>query len=982
MFRLAVICLFLVSLFPAVGYAQTEHPEFTAEEEQFIKDHPVISLCVDPEFVPYEFVDTDGQYKGIAADYIKLLSEKTGIEMIPVKGISWAKAYEMAVEKKLDVLPCIAKTQQREQYFLFTQPYIDFQRVIVVQNTNNSIRNLSDLRNKTAAVQKNSSHHSYLAEEHPEIALNLYSTAEEALTMVSVGEEEAFIGNLATTSYMIKQHGFTNLKFIIINNQASQSLYFGVRNDWPELVGIMNKGLDSITEEEKMEINNKWIGVENEIDYGPVFKVIAVILLFLAISVFWTIRLRKEVRKRILIEEELRKAKQEAEIANQIKSSFLARMSHEIRTPLNAITGMSYLMKKTGINVTQKIYLDKINQAAYTMLGIINDILDFSKIESGKVELEIVPFNLDKVIQEVINIISFKIEEQAIRFRMSKDPEIPVNFFGDPKRIEQILINLISNAAKFTDRGEVSLEVSLIARSEAVCELEFRVRDTGIGMSHDQIERLFTPFVQGDSSINRRFGGTGLGLSIVKNMTELMNGVVTVESVPGEGSVFAIRLPLEVDVVKNSEEKLRTSILDFKKLRALVLDRSATDLHLIENYLASFGIPVELTESETGALKLLATQSDREYKPFNLFLADYETLTESGLEAVCHLKSDSSAYPDLKVIMLVPFMREDIFQKIDELGIDLGITKPIIPSVLYNGIIEIFDTKEPELKKMIPILGDQQSRMAGREYLALVVEDNKTNQFIMKEILEQTGFRVSLTDNGEEGVRYYREHKDEVDLILMDLHMPVMNGYEATTLIRETDPDVPIIAMTADAITGIDAECRRVGIDHYVSKPFEPDRLLETLLNILESGSRDLSTKETAADNEAPGISAAEREAALDKPAFLVLDTDDGLKRLGNNKELYQMILREYMIEFQDIEEELSQSIDLRNYNEAIQIVHKNKGGSGNIGARKLSVTAAELQKALAEGTNERVEMLKQEFLDQTAILMDEIKAYTEQPRE
>ena len=982
-FRFAVICMLLILLFPAAGYAHADQPEFTAEEQQFIKDHPVVHLCVDPEFVPYEFIDSDGQYKGIAADYIKLLSEKTGIKMVPAKSLSWAKAYEMAVEKKLDVLPCVAKTQQREQYFLFSQPYIDFQRVIVIQNTNNSIRNLSDLRNRTVAVQKNSSHHSYLATEHPEIALSLYSTAEEALTMVSVGEEEAFIGNLATTSFMIKDHGFPNLKYIITNTKAKQSLCFAVRNDWPELVDIINKGLDSITEEEKIEINNKWIGVENSIDYGPAIKVIIVILLFLSISVFWTIRLRKEVRKRIVIEEELRKAKQEAEIANQVKSSFLARMSHEIRTPLNAITGMSYLMKKTGINVTQKIYLDKINQAAYTMLGIINDILDFSKIESGKVELEIMSFNLDKVIQEVINIISFKIEEQAINFRMSKDPELPVNFFGDPKRIEQILINLINNAAKFTDSGEVSLEVGLISRTDTVCELEFRVRDTGIGMSRDQIERLFTPFVQGDSSINRRFGGTGLGLSIVKNMTELMSGAIRVESVPGEGSVFSILLPLEIDEVKNSEEKLRTTILDFKKLKALVLDRSATDLHLIENYLTSFGIPVELTESEPGALKLLTAQGDGENKLFNLFLVDYETLTENGLEAICRLKSDPDVRPDLKVIMLVPFMREDIFQKIEEMGIDLGVTKPIIPSVLYNGIIEIFDAKEPELKKMIPILGDHQSRMAGRDYLALVVEDNKTNQFIMKEILEQTGFRVILTDNGEEGVRCFLENQDDVDLILMDLHMPVMNGYEATTLIRETDPHVPIVAMTADAITGIDAECRRVGINYYVSKPFEPERLLETLLSILETGREDrIGDNETAADKGEPGTPSAEAAPEPDKSAFMILDADDGLKRLGNNKPLFQMILREYMIEFQDLEEELSQAIDKRNYKEAIQIVHKNKGGAGNIGAKKLSATASELQKALTEGEEDRIRILKQEFLDQTAILMKEIKEYTEKPRE
>lgn len=432
--------------------ALTAKPDFTETEKQFIAEHPEIHLCIDPEFVPYEFIDSDGEYKGIAADYIKILSEKIGIQMVVENDLTWAEGYELAVEKKLDALPCVAKTSLREQYFLFSEPYIDFQRVIVVQNMNDTIKDLDDLAETKVAVQTNSSHHSFL-KSYPEIEISLYTSVEDALAAVSGGSESAYIGNLATSSYLIKESGFTNLKYITINTRDTQSLHFAVRNDWPELVGIINKGLESITQEEKIAINNKWIGVENEIDYSLIFQIIALILSFLVISVFWTVRLKKEVSKRIIIEEELRHAKLEAEIANQVKSSFLARMSHEIRTPLNAITGMAYLIKKTDVNVTQVMYLDKITQASYTMLGIINDILDFSKIEAGKVELERISFNLDKVIQKVINIISFKIEEQGIEFRMSKDPRIPVNFFGDPKRIEQILINIINNAVKFTSVG-------------------------------------------------------------------------------------------------------------------------------------------------------------------------------------------------------------------------------------------------------------------------------------------------------------------------------------------------------------------------------------------------------------------------------------------------------------------------------------------------------------------------------------------------
>ena len=961
--RRTVFCLAVLLAFHSVCIAQSAKPDFTDKEKQFIAQNPVIHLCVDPEFVPYEFIDSDGEYKGIAADYIKILSEKTGIQMVVEKNLTWADAYELAVEKKLDVLPCVAKTAQREQYFLFSEPYIDFQRVIVVRDTNNRIKDLADLKNTKAAVQKNSSHHSFLTSSHPEIKLSLYATVEEALTAVSVGNENAYIGNLATTSYLIKEHGFTNLKYIIINSKDTQSLYFAVRNDWPVLVGIINKGLESITEEERIEINNKWIGVENEINYGPIFQVIALILAFLLISVFWTIRLKREVKKRSIIEEELRRAKQEAEVANQIKSSFLARMSHEIRTPLNAITGMAYLIKKTDINVTQGMYLDKITQASYTMLGIINDILDFSKIEAGKVELERVSFNLDKVIQEVINIVSFKIEEQGIEFRMSKDPQIPVNFFGDPKRIEQILINIINNAVKFTMAGEVSLEVNLTARKDNFCDLEFRVKDTGIGMSKEQTDQLFTPFAQGDSSINRRFGGTGLGLSIVKSLTEIMGGEIEVYSIQGEGSTFSIKLPLEIDQIKNNEEKQKTAVIYFKGIKALVLDKSATDLHLIENYLGSFGMPVELMESETKAMKLLSDPEIKNAKTFNLIIVDYETPSDGGLEFIRKIKNEPMISPELKVIMMVPLMREDIFQKAEEAGIDFGITKPIIPSILYNGILEIFKTKTMEMEKKIPMINQNESQPTRNTYHTLVVEDNKTNQFIVKEILEQAGFHVCLADNGEEGVNYFRDHQEEIDLILMDLHMPVLNGYEASTIIRKLSSSVPIVAMTADAITGIDEECKRVGINYYISKPFDPEKLLDTLLLILEPQTENENLKEGSTD---------------DQPSneIEILDAADGLRRVGNNKDVYLMILKEYLNENQDVPETLRQAIDNQNYPEAIQIVHKNKGGSGNIGAKRLYNIAAELQKALSEGSYDKIEQLYDEFNSVIRKLFIEIKKH------
>lgn len=947
--------------------AEAEEPVWTDVEEKFIKAHPVIHLGIDPGFVPYEFIDTDGEYKGIAADYIKLLSEKTGIEMIIEKGLTWTDAYESAVEKRLDVLPCISKTREREQYFFFSEPYYYFQRVMVVRDNNNSIKGLEDLAQIKVAVQTNSSHHSYL-KGYPDISLSLYTNAEDALAAVSNGTEAVFMGNLATSGYLVKSNGFTNLKYVKLDSEEKQALHFAVRKDWSELVGIINKGLASITEEEKIEINNRWIGLENSIDYTPIIRIAAVaglfILIVLLVSVYWIIILKKEVSKRILMEEDLRHAKIEADIANQVKSSFLARMSHEIRTPLNAITGMAYLIKKTDTTITQKMYLDKITQAALNMLGIINDILDFSKIEAGKVDIERISFSLDNVIQQIMNIVAFKVEEQQIGFRLRKDTKLPDNFFGDPKRLEQILLNIINNAVKFTSSGEVSLVIGLAGKEEGLHHLEFIVRDTGIGMSEDQVAQLFTPFAQGDSSINRRFGGTGLGLSIVKSLVEIMKGEISVQSTQGEGSTFIVKLPLEVDREKEFEDKQKVAAVYFRKIKGLVLDKNITNLNLLEEYLGSFGMIADYVTSQEQAVQLLENPAENSSQPYDLLIVDYDTPEEGGLKFVERIKNDPLITAKPKAIMMIPLMKEELFDKIKSVGIEVGIAKPIIPSVLYNGILEIFKVRELEPKNMSDAAKASENKVPEHSYRVLVVEDNKTNQLIARSILEQSGFLVALVDNGEAGVAYFIEHREELDLILMDLHMPVMNGYDASRQIRKIDDSIPIVAMTADAITGIDEECRHAGINHYISKPFDPEKFVDTITNILktqkEAGSKDQAVKKSEMQKDL--------EAGI-------LDEADGLKRMGNNKELFQMVLAEYVEENKATSKLLDQAIEEKNYREAIQIVHKNKGSTGNIGAKKLFTTAADLQKALENEENKEIKRLQEAF----TILLNQLLSEIEQ---
>ncbi|MGE5389675.1 MAG: response regulator [Deltaproteobacteria bacterium] len=962
-FRIFPVIIFILGWYAVLAYAQPGPIEFTPEERAFIKEHPVIRLGVDPQFVPYEFIDSDGQYKGIAADYMKIVSQRTGIRMEVVPDLTWAEAYERGVEKKVDALPCIAKTRERERYYIFSEPYYSFQRVIIVKTSNDRVKGIEDLYNKRVALKDQSSHHSYL-KQFPQIQISTYPTEEAALKAVADDRETCFVGNYANSSYIIKTNGYTNLRVIPINTEDKQSLYFACRNDWPLLQSIINKGLASITAEEKLAIDNKWIGIEETGNYEAILRIAgivgAIILGIFFVSLYWIFKLRKEVEQRRRIEEALKSAKEEAEFANYIKSAFLARMSHEIRTPLNAITGMAYLLKKTDTNVTQRIYLDNIIQASRNMLRIINDILDFSKIEAGKMDIERISFNLDKILQQVINMVSLKVEEKGIVFEFHKDPRVPVNCWGDPIRLEQILLNVTNNAVKFTNAGSVSLNVALQAVDEDLYYLDFVVCDTGIGMDEDELEKLFKPFSQGDSSITRRFGGTGLGLSIVKSLLEIMGGEIRVKSTPGQGSTFSICLPLEIDREKENERKEKSASVYFDDIRVLVLDKGPTSSNLLREYLNSFNINAEFIDSEEKAAESLKTAAAQDC-PFNLLLVDNDTPASGGIDFVRKVRDDPQITQP-KVILMIPIMREDLFAGMDELGIDLGITKPVIASILYDGIIGIFSERIRSVHDQPEGVEEIAETVAADAYHILVVEDNKINQFIARSILEQAGFRVSISDNGKTGYEFFEEHKDELDLVIMDLHMPIMNGYEAAEIIKGLEPSMPIVAITADAITGVEGKCRQVGINHYISKPFDPEQFIATIWDILKhrpAGERP--DREDAAQGSSP------------VGGRMILDENKGIQLMGNNRDLYNMVLAEFYEENLHFMKDLSERIEQGNYPEAAQLVHKLKGSTMNIGAGLPWTVMSELQKALEEGDTGRIAGLQVELAGVSDRLFREI---------
>lgn len=343
-------------------YAVDTKINWTEDELIFMKNHPVIHLGVDPRFVPFEFIDDDGEHKGIAADYLSLISKRTGLQFEVRKGLSWPEAYDLALTRHLDALPAIGKTPEREEHFLFSEPYYYFKRVIATRDTDAHISGMKDLEGLTVAVQRNSSHHSYLL-SYEKINLSLYDSVETALTAVATGAETAFIGNLATTNYLIRSNGLTNLRFVAFEAEKQQALYFAVRKDWPELVSIFNKAINTITEKEKTDINNKWIDLETHLDYGPIIRAIIIIVSFfgvvLAVSFFWIVRLRKEIDRRKQIQIRLEEANRETDEAN----GKLQKANEELKkiSMVDGLTGISnrryfdsFLQKLWGINMRER----------------------------------------------------------------------------------------------------------------------------------------------------------------------------------------------------------------------------------------------------------------------------------------------------------------------------------------------------------------------------------------------------------------------------------------------------------------------------------------------------------------------------------------------------------------------------------------------------------------------------------------------------
>ncbi len=923
--------------------ATTPKPTLVLSEEEraWLQAHPVLRLGLDPIWEPVEFIDDKGEYQGISAAFMRRLAEMLGVKLQFDPKQTWSQAIERAQKGEVDVLPAINPSPKRSEYLSFTKPYLHFPFMIVTRTDAPLIAGMEDIGDWRIAVERDYVTREYLDRDHPGLQQLLFNDTAEALEAVAGGKADAYVGNLTMASYLIDKLGLGNLK-VAAPAPYNNDLSMGVRKDWPELTAILDKALTAISEDERRAIRQRSLAIryDVEVDYGLVWRVVAGAAVLLLLILLWLAQVRRQKAA-------LAVAKAEAEQANRFKSYFLANMSHEIRTPMNAIMGFSYLALQTGLDKRQYHYLDKINTSAQVLLGVINDILDFSRIEAGRLEIANIPFSLDEVCEKLASVTMMRAEEKGLRLIFRRSPEVSDSLVGDPLRLGQVLINLVGNAIKFTEQGEVRVSIELAQKEEERAWVRFLVTDTGIGIEPEQIPRLFSAFTQLDESTTRRYGGSGLGLSICHHLVQLMGGEIRARSVPEQGSVFSFRLPFELLALTDSE---RLPERNLRGLRVLMVDDEPSDLEILGDRLASFTFEVSKADDAAGALDLI-WRADAEGRPFKLVLMDWRMPRMSGVEAGKKIKQGVGLSEIPAVILITAYGREEVMHQAEQAGLDGFLIKPVSPSTLFDTVIRVLKQSAGETSRPLRM---ELHQLCGK---VLLVEDNVVNQQVAREILEGMGLEIDIRDNGRAAIDAL--HEQDYDLVLMDIQMPEMDGYEATRRIRAEPAfkKLPVIAMTAHAMSGERERCLEAGMNEHVPKPIDPKFLFSILSRWLATSDkapqRAIESDEVALPQDLPGI-----------------DLRWGLERIGGNKRLFLKVLGDFAANHSNAVQIIEQQLAEGNREDAKRELHTLKGVAGNIGARILQQEAGNLERALE--TNALSEArLPQSFRDAFATLFD-----------
>ena len=666
--------------------------------------------------------------------------------------------------------------------------------------------------------------------------------------------------------------------------------------------------------------------------------------------------LEAELVERRRMEDALLQAKQAAETANQAKSEFLATMSHELRTPLNGVIGMTELLLRTDLNEQQRRYAAIAKHSGDTLLCLINDILDFSKIEAGKVELERTDFDLRDTLASVVVSLEERAKAKGLELASAVHPQAALHVLGDPGRIQQVLMNLIANAIKFTDRGRVTVRAVVEDESTAGITICFTINDTGIGIPTERINRLFQSFSQLDASTTRKYGGTGLGLAICKRLVELMGGTIGVSSEPDLGSTFWFTVTLERAPVGDS---MRRPVLDdIRRLLVLAVDDNAVNRETLHHQLTGFGISVQTVPDAQSAL-LTLQDAARQGTPFGIALLDMQMPGVDGVQLAQAIKADSTIQDTVLVMLSSSEARGDL-AAMQELGFAAWLSKPVSASRLLDAMTSALacaTRASPNSEQ--PNLIVSPSRVAAAnadEARILLVDDNEIGREVATATLAMLGYRCDIACDGEQAIDAAARKK--YDLILMDCQMPTVDGFEATLVIRrrearqakygEAATRIPIIALTANAMKGDRERCIDAGMDGYLAKPFPPEELSALLDRFLLPANPKTVTPESkvlARDNTHTEVWDLQsvRGSKAD-PSVAPFQVESLLKRWDDNLELVTKLICMFQAQAPDMVAELEQHIKSLDAHKTAQVAHGLKGAAAYVSAEAIRRLAAQLE--------------------------------------